>query len=186
MADAGETVSLWEQGPGWDRSLAAATLATAPVAISGLITIAKTRAPASRSNDQIACTRVGSDPQREIRCRDALRHRARVTAPRPRSQAFLRSSCGHHQAGTARLRRRRPRARLGCLRTRAANHAARAISATRSHVVAVMLARVPIRPSHPVRLPAFADNSFHSGVIASKSNCGATCRSASEMLSPAR
>jgi len=100
MADAGETVSLWEQGPGWDRSLAAATLATAPVAISGLITIAKTRAPASRSNDQIACTRVGSDPQREIRCRDALRHRARVTAPRPRSQAFLRSSCGHHQAGT--------------------------------------------------------------------------------------
>ena len=65
-------------------------------------------------------------------------------------------------------------------------HAASAISDTRSHVVAAKLGRASIRASHATRFSCGAPSTDHSGVWVKKASCGATWRSASDMVSPVK
>jgi hypothetical protein len=72
------------------------------------------------------------------------------------------------------------------LTARQIDQAALAMAATRSHVVALKLARAFMRPSHATRCGNFAVNGPHSGVCARKSSCGAMAMSASVSASSAR
>src|ERR1700693_4594419 len=65
-------------------------------------------------------------------------------------------------------------------------HAAFAMAATRSQVVARMLGRAFILSSHCRIVGEFAVSGSHSGVATKKSNCGARIRSANVIDSPTK
>src|SRR5882757_7097624 len=65
-------------------------------------------------------------------------------------------------------------------------HAAFAMAATRSHVVARMLGRAFILSRHCRILGEFAVSGSHSGVAAKKSTCGARITSANVIDSPTK
>src|SRR5258708_25970666 len=75
---------------------------------------------------------------------------------------------------------------LGDLSLDRFDQAARAISDTRSQVVALKLGLASIRASHATRFLCGALSTSHSGVWATKASCGATSRSASDIASPSQ